>query len=74
MKTYEYVILYFIQVSLLLYYPLLVGQRSLDATAGNPQSAGDKAWHKRCAARSIGVHDRPWHINVPKSHFYELIL
>ena len=29
---------------------------------------------KRCAARSIGVHERPWHINVPKSHFYELIL
>ena len=28
---------------------------------------------KRCAARSIGVHERPWHINVPKSHFYELI-
>ena len=26
------------------------------------------------AARSIGVHDRPWDINVPKSHFYELIL
>ena len=24
-------------------YPLLVGERSLDATAGNPQSAGDKA-------------------------------
>ena len=29
---------------------------------------------KRCAARSIGVHERPWHINIPKSHFYELIL
>ena len=29
---------------------------------------------KRCAARSTGVHERPWHINVPKSHFYELIL
>ena len=29
---------------------------------------------KRCAARSIGVHERPWHINVPKSHFYEFIL
>ena len=28
---------------------------------------------KRCAARSIGVHERPWHINVPKSHFYEFI-
>ena len=31
---------------------------------------------KSCAARSIGVHDwheRPWHINVPKSHYYELI-
>ena len=53
---------------------LLVGERSLDATAGNPQSAGDKAWRKRCAARSIGVHDRPWDVNVPKSHFYELIL
>ena len=53
---------------------LLVGERSLDATAGNPQSAGDKAWRKRCADRSIGVHDRPWDINVPKSHFYELIL
>ena len=54
--------------------PLLVGERSLDATAGNPQSVGNKVWHKRCAARTIGVHDRPWHINVPKSHFYELIL
>ena len=53
---------------------LLVGERSLDATAGNPQSTGDKAWRKRCAARSIGVHDRPWDINVPKSHFQELIL
>ena len=29
---------------------------------------------RRCAARSIDVHDRPWDINVPKSHFYELIL
>ena len=29
---------------------------------------------KRCAARSTGVHERPWHSNVPKSHFYELIL
>ena len=29
---------------------------------------------KRCAARSIDVHERPWHINVPKSHFYKLIL
>ena len=38
-----------------------MGERSLDATAGNPQSAGDKAWRKRCAARSTGVHDRPWH-------------
>ena len=51
-----------------------MGERSLDATAGNPQSAGGKAWRKRCAARSIDVHDRPWDINVPKSHFYELIL
>ena len=24
-------------------YPLLMGERSLEATAGNPQSAGDKA-------------------------------
>ena len=30
--------------------------------------------HKRCAARSIDVHERPWHINVHKSHFYKLIL
>ena len=28
---------------------------------------------KCCAARSIGVHERPWHSNVPKSHLYELI-
>ena len=60
-----------------------MGERSLDATAGNPQSAGDKAGRKRGAARSSGVHDRPWHmarssgvhdrpwhIHVPKSHFY----
>ena len=51
-----------------------MGEGSLDATAGNPQSAGGKARRKRCAARSIDVHDRPWDINVPKSHFYELIL
>ena len=51
-----------------------MGERSLDATAGNPQSAGDKVWRKRWAARSIGDHDRPWHINVPKSQFYEFIL
>ena len=30
--------------------------------------------HKRCAARSIDVHERPCHINVHKSHFYKLIL
>ena len=24
--------------------------------------------------RPCFVHERPWHINVPKSHFYELIL
>ena len=29
---------------------------------------------KRCAARSIDVHERPWHMNVHKSHFYKLIL
>ena len=32
------------------------------------------ALSQRCAARSIDVHERPWHINVHKSHFYKLIL
>ena len=41
---------------------------------GIPRVRAIKRDARRCAARSIGVHDRPWDINVPKSNFYELIL